>query len=89
MAGSEPSNPFNINNSHNGEQTNSDGDSSRIDVEDLFASLYPDVPHEDGLKASRNERLSEGYKSVSLTYGEISATGVRKTERGGENNFCM
>ena len=50
----------------------------RADLERLFASLYPGLPEEDGLRASRNERLSRGYGSVSLTYGEISAFGVRR-----------
>lgn len=62
---------------------------ARIDFEELFASLYLGVPYEDGLKASRSERMSEGYGSVSLTYGEISAPGVRKGAGGGEDNFCL
>lgn len=46
------------------------------DLDGLFASLYPDLPEEDGLKASRNERLSKGYRSITLTYGEVSVRGV-------------
>lgn len=46
------------------------------DVDGLFASIYPALPEEDGLKASRNERLSKGYRSITLTYGEISGRGV-------------
>eukprot|EP00904_Undaria_pinnatifida_P012720 jgi/Undpi1/8579/HiC_scaffold_25.g11044.m1 len=46
-----------------------------IDDVGLFAALYPDLPEEDGLKASRNERLSNGYRSITLTYGEVSASG--------------
>ena len=42
----------------------------------LFAALYPNLPEEDGLNASRNERLANGYRSITLTYGEVSASGV-------------
>ena len=42
----------------------------------LFAALYPSLPEEDGLQASRNERLANGYRSITLTYGEVSASGV-------------
>lgn len=45
-------------------------------LDELFASLYPDLPEEDGMRASRNERLSKGYRSITLTYGEVSASGV-------------
>lgn len=45
-------------------------------LEGLFASLYPDLPEEDGMRASRNERLSKGYRSICLTYGEVTALGV-------------
>lgn len=45
-------------------------------LDEIFPQLYPQVPEEDGLKASRHERLSKGYKSVTLTYGEVSGQGV-------------
>ncbi|CAM9319289.1 unnamed protein product, partial [Hapterophycus canaliculatus] len=49
---------------------------ARSKLESVFPALYPpELPEEDGMKASRNERLSKGYKSVTLTYGEVSATG--------------
>lgn len=50
---------------------------SRADLESLFSRLYPpELAEEDGMKTSRNERLSKGYTSVTLTYGEVAATGV-------------
>lgn len=44
----------------------------------LFEALYPtSLPDSvDGMTASRNERLSKGYKSCTLTYGEVSVHGV-------------
>lgn len=51
-------------------------DVARSKLDALFASLYPELPEEDGLKTSRNERLEKGYRSVTLTYGEVSAIGV-------------
>lgn len=51
---------------------------ARSQLESLFVELYPaGTDEEDGLKTSRNERLSKGYQSVTLTYGEVSAIGVR------------
>lgn len=50
---------------------------ARSELDSLFSDLYPGNDGEDGLKASRNERLSKGYQSVTLTYGEVSAVGVR------------
>lgn len=50
---------------------------ARSELESLFFELYPGTDEEDGLKTSRNERLSKGYQSVTLTYGEVSAKGVR------------
>lgn len=47
----------------------------------VFALLYPEVSCEHGMSASRNERLSKGYGSVSLTYGEVSAKGVSDNMR--------
>lgn len=44
-------------------------------LDEIFPQLYPRVPEEDGLKASRHERLSKGYNSVTLTYGEVSGHG--------------
>lgn len=50
---------------------------ARSELESVFSALYPpDLPEEDGMKTSRNERLSKGYQSIALTYGEVSATGV-------------
>lgn len=50
---------------------------ARAKLESVFSALYPrELPEENGMKASRNERLSKGYESVTLTYGEVSATGV-------------
>lgn len=49
---------------------------SKTELETLFAGLYPPAAEEDGMRTSRNERLSKGYESISLTYGEVSATGV-------------
>ncbi|CAM9133824.1 unnamed protein product [Scytosiphon promiscuus] len=49
---------------------------ARVELESVFSALYPaELPEENGMKASRNERLSKGYESVTLTYGEVSATG--------------
>ncbi len=48
----------------------------RTELEALFSGLYPPAAEEDGMRTSRNERLSKGYESISLTYGEVSATGV-------------
>lgn len=48
------------------------------ELEGLFLDLYPGNEEEDGLKTSRNERLSKGYESITLTYGEVSAAGVRR-----------
>ncbi|CAN0299581.1 unnamed protein product, partial [Ectocarpus sp. 12 AP-2014] len=49
---------------------------ARCELESVFSALYPpDLPEEDGMKTSRNERLSKGYQSIALTYGEVSATG--------------
>lgn len=45
-------------------------------LNDLFPKLYPALPEENGLKASRHERLSKGYESTTLTYGEVSERGV-------------
>lgn len=51
---------------------------ARSELETLFVGLYPaGNAEEDGLKTSRNERLSKGYESITLTYGEVSAVGVR------------
>ena len=51
---------------------------TRSELECLFVDLYPTGhAEEDGLKTSRNERLSKGYESITLTYGEVSAVGVR------------
>lgn len=50
---------------------------ARSELAALFVDLYPaGNDAEDGLKTSRNERLSKGYESVTLTYGEVSAVGV-------------
>lgn len=52
---------------------------SRAGLESLFSRLYPpELAEEDGMKISRSERLSKGYTSVTLTYGEVSATGVSR-----------
>lgn len=45
-------------------------------LEKLFASLYPQAADENGVMESRKERLSKGYGSISLTYGEVSPRGV-------------
>ena len=60
---------------------------SRLELEALFSGLYPRAAEEDGMKTSRNERLSKGYESVSLTYGEVSATGVSCSSS--ENQFSL
>lgn len=50
---------------------------ARSELEALFVDLYPaGNAEEDGLKTSRSERLSKGYESSTLTYGEVSAVGV-------------
>ncbi|CAN0423038.1 unnamed protein product, partial [Ectocarpus sp. 13 AM-2016] len=50
---------------------------ARCELESVFSALYPpDLPEEDGMKTSRNERLSKGCQSIALTYGEVSTSGV-------------
>ena len=71
------------NGEQNGAEVLSSAPTNSMTIDDvgLFAALYPDLPEEDGLKASRNERLSNGYRSITLTYGEVSASGVSSEQR--------